>query len=1675
MSKKITSFLVLLAAVLLVLPTQAQTLTKGKRINIASQNVVKSFQKANAFTAASVQKQKDYILKADPAKQAAAEKELAKAEEWINTPWYEMGKKAKQLGYDRVVKGKAMTNRVLPIATKLVPETSPMRAKAPAKAEEKDSHGIIIAPAEGEVKHYTRSGQGYTYSNGQVYYSTQSGDLEIVETADNTVYIKNFISSGASGYYVKGTKNGNTITIPVGQPISYNSNYSTTLSIFWGAYDESNGFTKQTEPTEITFTIDGDVITLNGSNEDLIVGIFWDDDNSFSGYGDYETVWTYNPDYVPASTELIVPPTDMVAEDWNMKGVNYDNAAVNRTVSVGFVGDDVYIKGLSSDFPESWVKGTVSGNTITFAKLQYLGESSGYPIWAIGYDTNTKSIVDFTFTYDAEAQSMTLNEYLVFNAKQDEVYYLEILTSLTIFKGEIGEPTAQTGDPVEVPYTNGFSPEEQGDLGIIDGNDDSTTWMFVDASDDYYARYNFATGAANDWFVTPAVKLEAGKTYQFSIDVRAQSTNYPERIEVMMGTEPKASALTTSVIPATDVTWTAYQPMENNAITVTETGYYHFGIHAISDADMYYLIVDNLSIEEAADPTSPAAVTDLTVTPSTEKAEATITFTAPTKNLSGDNLTENISKIELLRDDEVIATFEDVAPGTQLTYTDAEGLTLGKHTYQVITYNKEGKASGKGDKVTAQIVAILDVPYTADFAETGVFDIFTVIDNNNDGKTWSYSSGYATYSYSDTNNGDDYLVTLPIRLKAGKKYSTTVLAAAYNANYPERFEVVVGKSATAAALTQVAIEPTVVTETTPQDYSSEFTVSEDGIYYVAIHAISDADEWSLRIKSLTIEKGLEPNAPAAPLLTVTPDATGEVKADIDITAPGKNISGNALNKKLSKIELLRDGEVITTFENVAPSAKLTYTDADMNLTNGKHVYQAVPYDFEGEPGQKSEKVSVFLGIDAPDLVESLNAQDNLTSLTFTWPKVGTVGANGGLVNTAEVDYNIYGISFTDFFGYPIPAHDPETPLVTVRDAETAAIDLNTTEGDQEYKYYAVTASNIIGETDDTYVGVYVGKPYELPFVEHFGSSFNYATWVYENNATSSLDIATEGSDGDGSAINVISDDMTGFLRFFPGKISLGGAVNPKLTFDVKTTDHSAHIAVVGVMTGGRNAALGTVNVEPSADGSFQTVKFDLKDYANEPYILPHFVFGSDGAGITTIDNISIKDLLEYDLSVDIAAQASVQAGDTAPITVTVTNEGDNAISNYTVRILANGEELLSQTIEEELGSLKSKVITAELATTIFDDAADITLTAEVAQEYDLDEENNSAETLISVKESTVDGPTNAIAQEVAGKGIVMYWTAPTVEEGPAYEEVTENFQSYDNAANVTGLVGDWTLVNNNGATKGGVFNGISLGNDGTANAWEVFKPSEYGMEGDNYVEFVGPQGSLEEAYLISAYNLDQETSTYPDNDDWLISPELPGIEQTITYHVKAFQDYGSGQAYQVLASSTDKDIASFTVVDEGTLSTGNWEEHTATLPAGTKYFAIRNASNGDIALMFCVGDLTFLAAGGSNAQLTAFNIYVDGNLYATVEGDQTTYTVPEGVVGPGEHEFAVSAVYDNGQESKPVVVNLTTTSIDELISSNNNQPMDVYTLDGKLVRSKTTDLNGLKGVFVVNGKAVILK
>jgi len=915
----------------------------------------------------------------------------------------------------KAVAGQPTSKRALPSAT----QRPQQRA---AKAD--DNHGIITTPPAGQRQYYERSGIAYYPSDDQIYTVDQGGAVEIVDCGDGTVYIKDIISNYLIGTWVKGTKDGNTITVAPRQPVAYSEKYDATISVRWGRIDtEGNFLAADDHADNFTFIIEGDKISLQDTTPDedgaesYFMGIVWDDDNTVPGYGDVQTVWT----------------------------------------------------------------------------------------------------------------------------KIDVVEQVD-----------------------QLPYSNPFETvAEQTAFSIHDSNGDGSTWNWIYNTDgEHYARYSYNyDNNGDDWLISPAIRLEAGKLYRVAFDTR--SADSEERIEMKMGLEPTAEAMTIEVIAPTAVSWSENQTLANDHLTVGETGYYHFGIHAISERDKYRLYADNflVDVEELE---APAAVADLQVVATPDQLEATITFTAPATKRDGTPLDGNLTKVELLRDGSVIHTFDNVAPGAALSYVDNdETLTIGYHTYQVVATNDKGIGQMSAE-VKVRLDAILEVPYKPDLTQESAIDAFTVIDHNDDGSTWQWEDGYGTtYVYNAENEGDDYLITPRIRLKGGKNYYMVVNAV--TTGYDERFEVLLGKEPTAEALTTQVMAPTLVTNSEdPGDiFEQVFSVPDDGVYYIALHAISDADMDHLTVNFIAIEDGPDPKAPAAPLFEVTPNPAGELTVAVKVTVPTHTFDGTPLGSTLQGgFDIYCDGEVV---DAVKGSLQTGTTLPDINIevaTHDFHVFQVIPYIDEIGYGMKSAKDTVYVGVDIPTAAENFTAIDHLDHLTLKWDKVGDTGANGNYVNTEKVNYNIWTTKWEDGFFGPELVYDQQ--LAQLTDNDTYDVAQSTNEGDQHWEYWVLEPETAAGVGENTVTGLVVGAPYELPLTEGFAGNALHYFW----DSDAELLVSEMTSDGDDTAL-ALTSQYPGECYFLSGKVDISKAAYPVLLFDVRAQGVS-EITVTGSVDGPMN-------------------------------------------------------------------------------------------------------------------------------------------------------------------------------------------------------------------------------------------------------------------------------------------------------------------------------------------------------------------------------------------------------------------------------------------------------------------------------------------------------------------------
>lgn len=309
---------------------------------------------------------------------------------------------------------------------------------------------------------------------------------------------------------------------------------------------------------------------------------------------------------------------------------------------------------------------------------------------------------------------------------------LKTNTGKTVSFNEIKRVTAQapaeiksdtkfraSSDPIAPPHTFIFADTRLTGWTVIDANKDGITWQY-DNKGDAKIGYN-SNSAQDDWLISPAITLESGKNYEVKFECKG-ARFWPERVEVKYGQSATVEAMTKTAMSPTDIPDDDYAEY-SCTISAETDGPHYIGFHCISDPDMFNFCIRSVSIGEGKSIATPGAVEDFTVIPDADAAlKCDISFTTPATAIDGSVLS-GLSRVELMRDEETIKTFENPGMGTRIEYTDNPP-TGGQTSYRVICYN----AAGAGTAANLTVLVGFDRPAALQDVKISYTDIDGVID-----------------------------------------------------------------------------------------------------------------------------------------------------------------------------------------------------------------------------------------------------------------------------------------------------------------------------------------------------------------------------------------------------------------------------------------------------------------------------------------------------------------------------------------------------------------------------------------------------------------------------------------------------------------------------------------------------------------------------------------------------------------------------------------------------------------------------------------------------------------------------------------------------------------------------------------------------------------------------------
>ncbi len=312
---------------------------------------------------------------------------------------------------------------------------------------------------------------------------------------------------------------------------------------------------------------------------------------------------------------------------WNgeLNGITINNITENSTtgiVTFNFIQDnprdfkvtDVTENSITLD----WLKNNNRDVVIlasTSAITTSLTNSNNYPVGT--------TVGSATVIYNGGG-----NNFIYTGLVQDTEYHFKIFTKLTNTPTWSGGITMSQSTMClsikQFPYiidfevldnATGFPPCTS--METLDGNDwritDSVNSSFPNRTLEYYFN---SSKAANTWFYSQGLYLNAGGTYTFTFDYGIASSQYPESMRLCLGRTPMSNSMTDTIFDNPNIV--SYVFDTTATFIPPTTGIYYLGIQCYSATDMFRLYVDNIEISEQLPPSPEVTIINAALNPFNE-------------------------------------------------------------------------------------------------------------------------------------------------------------------------------------------------------------------------------------------------------------------------------------------------------------------------------------------------------------------------------------------------------------------------------------------------------------------------------------------------------------------------------------------------------------------------------------------------------------------------------------------------------------------------------------------------------------------------------------------------------------------------------------------------------------------------------------------------------------------------------------------------------------------------------------------------------------------------------------------------------------------------------------------------------------------------------------------------
>lgn len=231
-------------------------------------------------------------------------------------------------------------------------------------------------------------------------FDAYAGDI-VISKDNKKVYIQNFCPVMSTGWIVGDMDENGLVTFNFPQAVLESTSISdesqTEVSYAYKIIVDDKNYKIYLDNTTQSVKFQWDGSKLTQVNADDCIGLMTAA-GQFRGYGSFNNV------FAKVTDNPVKPASNLKKQIYRMTYTDYTTQEQTaKDVTFAFDGNDVYLGGFYNDY---WIKGTKSGNKISFPAPQYLGT-----------ETVSVKIHEYmlAFTIDAKRENADLVDNLVFD------------------------------------------------------------------------------------------------------------------------------------------------------------------------------------------------------------------------------------------------------------------------------------------------------------------------------------------------------------------------------------------------------------------------------------------------------------------------------------------------------------------------------------------------------------------------------------------------------------------------------------------------------------------------------------------------------------------------------------------------------------------------------------------------------------------------------------------------------------------------------------------------------------------------------------------------------------------------------------------------------------------------------------------------------------------------------------------------------------------------------------------------------------------------------------------------------------------------------------------------------------------------------------------------------------